>query len=126
MFIINQNKLKKNSFIFFISGMVAGFLNGLLGTGGGIILVTTLQKLKIETKQCYATSLSITLILSVISSVFYIKNGFVNISDFIPFLLPSIIGGFIGAVFLKKISSNLLKVLFAVLLIVGGTVSLFK
>ena len=117
----NKDKLK-----LFAVGILVGFLNGLLGTGGGSVLVAALQKLGLEAKESHATSLLITLVLSFISALIYINRGYFEPLDFLPFLIPSIIGGFVGGVLLKNISAKLLQIMFSILLIVGGSIALFR
>ena len=108
-----QNTLKSS-----ILGIFTGIINGLFGSGGGMILVVGLEKiLKIDAHKAHASSIAIILPISLVSVFVYMR--YLNI-DYIPVILIStggMIGGFIGAKFLNKISTRKLKILFGVFMI---------
>ena len=58
-------------FYFYILGIITGLANGLFGSGGGIIAVPMLKKSGLSTKEAHATSIALTLPLSIVSSIFY-------------------------------------------------------
>ena len=59
-----------------ILGLSIGLLNGIFGSGGGIIAVLLMTHvLSFENKMAHATSISIILPLCIISSFVFIKNG---------------------------------------------------
>ncbi len=62
--------MKKGKLYFYIVGAVTGLCNGLFGSGGGIAAVPMLQKGGVDVKNSHATSLALTLPLSVISAFF--------------------------------------------------------
>ncbi len=105
-----------------ITGFFVGFANGLLGTGGGIILVFSLRYIfkKKELKDVFALALTVTLALSTVSAYIYMKKGNLPINESVKYILPAIIGGFIGAYFLEKIKINWLKKAFGILIITAG------
>lgn len=117
-----------------IGGLAAGFINGMLGTGGGIILVfllgylmrrdPTLKKIY-STRDVFATVISAILPMSFVSAWFYIKDGSVNINDALPYILPGIAGGIAGAYLLDKINVKFLKKLFAAMVIYAGVKMMF-
>lgn len=99
-------------------GTVTGILNGLFGSGGGVIVVAAMEKfLHIDAKKSHSTAVAIILMLSIVSSVFYIKNGFFDFSILLWVSGGGIIGGLIGAKVLKKIPKKWLKILFGGLII---------
>ena len=56
-------------------GLVAGFINGLFGTGAGMIVLPGLISLfSLDNKVARGTSLFILVIISSITSIFYVKN----------------------------------------------------
>ena len=55
---------------FYILGAVTGAVNGIFGSGGGVVAVPMLNGAGIEAKKSHATSLALTLPLSVISAFF--------------------------------------------------------
>ncbi|MBQ7820664.1 MAG: sulfite exporter TauE/SafE family protein [Clostridia bacterium] len=106
-------------------GVAAGFVNGMLGTGGGIILVFLLGYLMkrergYNTRDVFATVIASILPMSLVSAWLYLKNGSVGMSDALPYITPGILGGLAGAYLLDKINLTLLKKLFAALVIYAG------
>lgn len=113
----------KNNKGYLIAGAVAGLVNGLLGAGGGIIITWFLdRKMDSENKNdIFANAVATILPISVLSLVLYIANGYIRLnSDFYSLLLPALIGGTLGAYLLTKIKFKIVKVLFAVLVIISG------
>ncbi|MBQ4117080.1 MAG: sulfite exporter TauE/SafE family protein [Clostridia bacterium] len=105
-----------------IAGIGAGFVNGLLGTGGGIVLIFALNyMLKGEkNKDIYAFTLCVTLALSVVSLFVYVGKGAVNFTESVRYGVAAIPGGIIGAYLLDRLNGKIVKRIFAVLLIVAG------
>ena len=105
-----------------LSGFLAGFINGLLGTGGGIILIFALKYLykDKELKDVFATTLTVTLALSAVSVIVYFRKNNLPIYESPRFLLPALVGGFLGAYLLEKINVMWLKKIFGILIIVAG------
>jgi len=109
-----------NMLITAVSGIAAGVVNGLIGTGGGIILVLTLSKSMKNTKDVFATVIAAILPMSAVSAVSYAVGGNVSIGETAVYIIPAIIGGVIGAVLLDKIGVKWLKILFSGLVIYSG------
>lgn len=111
-------------------GLAAGVINGLLGTGGGIILVFAISYLCKSTlpdrRDVCANALLVTLALTLLSTALYIKGGNAPPADLSRFVLPGAVGGLVGGLLLGKITQNALGKLFAVLLIVSGVFMLFR
>ncbi len=114
----------------------AGFLNGLLGTGGGILLVLALRALvchraedaaaPMSQRDVYATALSVMLPISVFSTVQYARAGALDLSGFAPMILPTLLGGVLGALLLDKLRLDWLKRLFSLLLLVSGALMIAR
>lgn len=100
-------------------GCVAGFLNGLLGAGGGAILVPLLLHAKLSQQHALATSLSIMLPLSLFTVLFYGTQGNLSLHA-LPYCIGGSLGGYLGSQWFQKTSPQLLKRLFALLLFVSG------
>ncbi len=104
------------------SGLLAGFTNGLLGTGGGIILVFALKILYKDKnlKDIFATSLAVILALSAVSVIVYLKKNNLPADEIPKFIIPAMAGGFLGAFLLEKINIKWLKKAFGILMIIAG------
>lgn len=103
-------------------GFIAGFTNGLLGTGGGIILVFALKYLykDKELKDVFATTLTVILALSAVSVIVYLRKNNMPANECIRFLIPATAGGFLGACLLERIDVKWLKKVFGLLIIIAG------
>lgn len=118
-----KNKLKnlKNSkAYYYIIGGVTGIANGLFGSGGGMLSVPLLESKGLEAKKAHASSIAITLPLSLISMIIYSVKGHIDYSLALKFVPLGILGAIIGSKLLKKISNKLLKKIFGVILIISG------
>ncbi|MBE6642975.1 MAG: sulfite exporter TauE/SafE family protein [Ruminococcaceae bacterium] len=103
-------------------GGTAGFVNGLLGTGGGILLVFALNYMfkKADGKDIYATTLVVTLCMSAVSVFIYGRGGGLQMSECLKYGIAAVPGGLIGAYLLDRLNGKTVKRLFGVLLIVAG------
>lgn len=111
---------KKGKLFFSLLGLLTGFANGLFGSGGGIIAVPMLNSADIEQKKAHATSLALTLPLSVISMIFYTAKNSFDLYEALPLIPFGLIGAVIGSIFLKKIPVKPLKIIFGAFLIIAG------
>ena len=104
------------------SGILAGLLNGFLGSGGGIILIFIMGVLlpKRDTRDIFATAVLSILPMSAVSAYFYYQGGGISITEYSPYYASALFGGILGAVLLDKISTSLLKAVFAVLMLWAG------
>lgn len=100
-------------------GLVSGVLNGLFGAGGGSIVVPAMEFfLKIDEKKSHATAILIILVMSIVSSIFYIWDGFFDFGIWMPVTLGGVFGGMLGAKVLSKISGRWLKIIFGGVIII--------
>ena len=100
-----------------LTGIAVGICNGFFGSGGGMIAVPMLEKGGSEAKKAHATSIAITLPLSIISGLVYFKGGSLDIWQAVKFIPLGIVG---AAVLMKKLSNSLLKRIFGLLMIIAG------
>ena len=113
--------------LFCLFSLIAGGINGLLGTGGGIVLVYMLSLLTDNnSKDNFATTLCATLPVSAISVIVYFKNSNVDAELLLKLAIPAVIGGVAGAFIVDKINKKWLNVIFAVLVIYSGICMIFK
>ena len=99
------------------AGLFAGFLNGLLGAGGGILAVALLTRAQLTQKEAHATALALMLPLAAISLVVYRLHGNLPLKETWPFLLPALAGAMLGAWLLKKIPLMWVRLLFGLLVL---------
>lgn len=114
--------LERNSIMYkILTGLVSGFLNGLLGSGGGTIVVPALEFIhKIEEHKAHATAILIILPLSIISTAIYFNSGNIIISSSLKVVGGSILGSLLGAKLLNKLSSKNLRKFFGIVLILAA------
>ena len=124
---INKKSLTKISTKtrFFLLGLLAfgaGCVNGLLGTGGGIVLMFALSLVPATGENAardrFATVIAVILPLSLISALSYGKS--IDLTAAAPYIIPGIIGGVLGALLLDKLSVGIVKKLFAAMVIWAG------
>ncbi len=98
-------------------GLLPGFINGLLGTGGGILAVTLLKKQELSQNNAHATAVALMLPLSIISLLLYLIRSNFSLWNYWPLLFPAISGSIAGAWLLKRLSPQKLRFFFALLLL---------
>ncbi|MBE6557371.1 MAG: hypothetical protein E7664_06475, partial [Ruminococcaceae bacterium] len=87
-------RIEKRFFLIPLAGLGSGLVNGLLGAGGGILLVLSMQALWQDTPQdVLANALCVTLPTTAVSCLLYLKNGSLPTEGFAPFILPALLGG---------------------------------
>ena len=100
------------------SSFLPGLVNGLLGTGGGILAVSILNRQGLFQNQAHATAVALMLPLSAISLVtLLLQMDEVRLLQYWPLLFPTLFGSIIGSWILKKIKPQRLHLLFAVLIL---------
>ena len=111
--------MSKKGFVSAVIGVVAGFANGLFGSGGGTIVVPAMERfLKIEPHKAHATAIAIILPLSILSM--FMKNLDVQWFNVIVLSIGGMVGGFIGAKLLNKISDKWLHKIFGAFMILAA------
>lgn len=99
-------------------GILAGFISGFFASGGGLILIPAfIGLLKIQPKTARATATCCILPMTIASAIFYYQNDYINWKIGIMCAIGGIVGGFIGAKLLNKISDKYLKLIFIIFLI---------
>ena len=104
-----------------IIGILAGIINGLFGSGSGMIILPALAS-SIDEIKARGTTLMSVLFLSIISSIFYIKNLSIQIElKTIWYVIAGgVIGGMLGAKLIQKIPIKYLQILLAIFMIGTG------
>lgn len=109
-----------------LTGIIAGFVNGLLGSGGGTIVVPSLEFFhKLDEYKSHATAIAVILPLSIISTIIYFFKGSLEWNSILIVGAGSIIGSAAGAFLLKKVSPGFLSKLFGIVMIVAAIRMMF-
>lgn len=107
-------------------GLFAGFLNGLLGAGGGILIVFGLNQLLgkslADPRSVFASAIAVMLPLSLLSVIQYFRHGSLEINNLGWLILPAIAGGTVGGLLLRRLSPAFLSRLFAAVVLISGVV----
>lgn len=94
-------------------GVVTGIANGLFGSGGGTVVVPCMEKyLDIDAHKSHATAIAIILPLSVLSAIIYVFKADVPWIETAVVSAGGVVGGFVGARLLNKISGRWLHIIF--------------
>ena len=122
-----MNDLKKKHtmneiIVLLIVGILAGFLSGMVGVGGGIIIVPALVYfLSFSQQQAQGTSLFLLLLPTGIFAVMnYYKAGYVDWKVALIISSTFLVGGFLGSKLAISIDQNTVKKVFAVFVILVG------
>ncbi len=120
-----SRRAKTRFFLLLSIGCGAGFLNGLLGAGGGILLVYALSAINPDkspegVRDNFAATIAAVLPVTLLSAILYAADGRMDFASVTPLIVPALLGGTAGAWLLGRINTNLLKKLFAVLVIYSG------
>lgn len=113
-----------------IAGVAAGFVNGLLGAGGGVIIVRSAAHVlphgqEYSPRDVYATALAVMLPVSAVSALSYAGLGVWDGSGGI-YILPALVGGVIGALLLDRLHTQLLRFIFSSVSAYSGIMMLLK
>lgn len=102
-----------------IIGFFSGMLSGLVGVGGGIIIVPCLiYFLALTQKQAQGTSLAVLTLPVVFLGMWqYYKNGQIDFKIVVFLAIGFVIGGYFGGKIANKVSDELLKKIFGILLL---------
>ena len=107
-------------------GMVAGFVSGFFGAGGGIVLIISASVIikNEDLKDIFARTAVMTALFSVVSAITYIKQGSLPFLSTALLIIPAILGGIFGAHMLDKIPAGILRVIFGAISAIGGIIML--
>ena len=137
---MNRNKYNKfENIIVSAASLAAGVVNGLIGTGGGIVLYFTLKLLtklnKKSDEQPEATEaikdmmaniIAAVVPMSVVSAGMYMIRGDIKYGELSLYLPAAVIGGIAGAFLLSKLKPKIIRKIFAVMIIYAGVQMLVR
>ncbi|HEX3383653.1 MAG TPA: sulfite exporter TauE/SafE family protein [Mucilaginibacter sp.] len=100
-------------------GLAAGFLGGMIGLGGAIILIPAMVMfLAMDQRVAQGTTIAIMLPpIGIFAAFNYYKAGYVNIKYALVIAVVFMIGGYLGSKVALNIPVSVLKKIFAVVLV---------
>ncbi|HHV95425.1 MAG TPA: TSUP family transporter [Clostridiaceae bacterium] len=112
--------------VLILIGLVSGTIGG-MGIGGGTVLIPALT-LFVNTEQHISQSINLIYFIptAIIALIIHIKNKRIDFKIVLPIIIPGIIGAIIGSCIAIKFSSNVLKKIFAVFLLIMGIYEMFR
>ena len=125
---IKVEEIRKSNFVLsLLIGADIGFLSGLIGIGGGIILSPVLLLLKwTDMKQTAAISALFIFVNSLSGLAGQLQKGIHFSPDMYAYVVIAFVGGICGAYFGSlKLNQNFLKYLLAIVLIIASYKLLF-
>jgi len=110
-----------------IVGLAAGFLSGLIGIGGGVIIVPALVLfLGFTQKEAQGTSLGILLLpVGILAVIQYYKQGYMNVNYVLIVAVAFVLGGFLGSKLALGLSDEKMKKIFAIIMMLIAIKMLF-
>ena len=109
------------------SVLVAGFLTGLLGVGGGFVIVLALVLLLcIPIGTAIGTSLLITIVNSIAGFLAHASSGSITWTTTLAFAIPAFVASIVAAHFATRITGRALQRTFAVHVLVVAAITIVR
>lgn len=109
-----------------IGGGLTGVVNGLLGSGGGLVAVPVLRGAGLDTREAHSSSLAVVLPISMLSAGLYIHGGSVTVADALPYIPGGVVGAIAGGFIMTRISPDILRRIFGGFAVWAGLRMLLK
>lgn len=105
-----------------VIGLVAGFVSGSMGVGGGIIIIPALVLfLGLTQQQAQGTSIAVISVpVAIVAAINYYKGGFINFKYAGIIILTFVIGAYFGSKLAVNIPAKTLQKGFGILLLLVG------
>lgn len=117
---VNKTKKLKNALVVSL-GSIVGFINGMLGGGGGSLVVPIYQSLlNMEQKKAHANAIITILPLCIVSSIVYLLKGDYNYYNVGLISVGVFLGGILGTFILKKANNDVLTLSFYIIMFYAG------
>ncbi|HHJ10926.1 MAG TPA: sulfite exporter TauE/SafE family protein [Bacteroidetes bacterium] len=113
--------------ILLITGLLAGFVSGAMGVGGGIIIVPALVfLLGMSQHEAQGTSLGVLAFpVVLLGAINYYKNGYLNIKFVLFLVLAFFIGGYLGSATAIALPDKLLRKIFGGMIFIASLKMIF-
>ena len=119
--------MKNNNFKLIALGLITGLVNGLFGSGGGMIIVPALIFiLGLKEYKAHATAISIIFPLTIISTIVYFFNNTIPLNIGFLVMIGALLGSYIGAKVLNKIPAKILRKAFGCVIIYTAVRMIWK
>ena len=106
-------------------GLLAGVLNGLFGTGGGMVLTLGLARLfPGEEAENLSISTASVLVFFILSTILYAMRGHIAWGDTLGIVPLAALGGAFGALLLGRLAGWVLTLLLSLMLLFSGVMLL--
>lgn len=113
-------------FAYILAGLIGGIVSG-MGMGGGTLLIPVLTVfLSLNQHIAQAVNLLVFIPTAIVAVIIHAKNKFINYKVSACVMIPAIITAVISALIVGRIESRVLKIIFAVFLIIVGAFELVK
>ena len=110
-----------------LAGAGIGTLSGLVGVGGGVLMVPLMiLGLGLRPKNAIPTSLAVTFFTGIVGASGYLATGFDKLSSLPPLILGSILGAWLSVRLRDITPDNVLRVGFAVLMVIAALRLIFE
>ena len=111
-----------------VFGVLAGVINGFLGSGGGIIVIFALTAMfpEQDERDRFATAVLSVLPMTAVSACLYVFRDGVEVSGSAHYYAAALFGGVFGAWVMTRISPKALRLIFAALMIFAGVRALIR
>jgi uncharacterized protein len=113
--------------ILIIVGLIAGFLGGMIGLGGAIILIPAMvMLLPMDQRMAQGTTIAVMLPpVGFFAAYNYYKAGYVNIKYALVIAVVFMLGSYLGSKLALNVPVNVLKKIFALVLVLIATKMVF-
>jgi uncharacterized membrane protein YfcA len=114
--------------ILIIIGLIAGFLGGMIGLGGAIILIPAMVLfLSMDQRMAQGTTIAIMLPpIGFFAAYNYYKAGFVNVRYAIVIAAVFMLGGYLGSKLALNVPVSVLKKIFAAVMVLIAAKMVFS
>lgn len=102
-------------------GLIAGFINGFFGAGGGLLIVPLISYVaNDDSKTAHATTLMCVMFMCIASSVIYFVKHQLDYKLILLCSIGGLIGSLVGTKLLKKLKNKIIDLIFSLVLVVAG------